>query len=117
MAESYFLLVVPVLLSHEAGHALAAQLLGLRWRPVLSRRGVGVAIGCEGRRLTRFQAGVTGAGGPAASLLLVAVLWRLGFHLPALASLELCVLNLLPFKRSDGRKVWAAIRGGKLQLR
>lgn len=96
---------------HELGHAAAAQLLGLPWRPVVSKRGPGIRVGRDDLRLTRAQRGITAAAGPGASLLLAACLWAIGQHLCALASIEIAVVNLVPFRHSDGMTLREAIRG------
>lgn len=104
------LTIAVTLVAHETGHALAAQLYGLPWKPTLTRHGPGVVIGSETIRLSPAQVRVTAAAGPAANLLLVAVGLRLGVPFMVLASLEFAVMNLLPFRRSDGARILYAGR-------
>lgn len=80
--------ILAALVAHEAGHAAAAQALGLRWRPVVTKRGPGIRIGADHIRLTRTQIAITAAAGPTASLLFTATMWHTQPFM-ALASLEL----------------------------
>lgn len=102
-------LLLAVVVVHELGHVTVATMLGISWMPVLTRRGPGIQIGRDDLRLSRVQRGLTAAAGPAASLLLAACLWTSGQRLPAVASLEIAVANLLPFPHSDGRTVYVAL--------
>ena len=90
---------------HERGHALVAQALGLPWKPVVTWHGPGVKIGSDAIKLTRWQIMATAAGGPLANLVLAAVAFALGMPLLALCCAEFALWNLLPFKRSDGRRI------------
>lgn len=102
--------LVAVIATHEAGHAIAARLLG--YRPRVVRYGLGIAWGDEATAPPPHRVYVSAAG-PLASLLLVPILWRVGLPLMAAGSLEMCVWNLLPFRHSDGSHIRAALRGGK----
>jgi hypothetical protein len=93
---------------HEAGHFGAARVLGYRPRLVFSKLGVGTAWGDESVR-NGVRAFVSAAG-PGASFLLAGLFYLGGQDFLALASLELCIVNLLPFRNSDGRKIWRALR-------
>jgi Zn-dependent protease len=85
---------------HEAGHYIAARMLGYRPRLVACWKGVGIEWGNAAVPLrTR---GLVTLAGPAASLLYGAAVGWAGVSLVALMSLELAVLNLLPLPRSDG---------------
>jgi hypothetical protein len=110
MSISSFLLgMVGLVLVHEAGHAGAAQALGLPWRPTLSRRGPGVRIGSDSFRLTRRQVIATAAAGPLVSLAFGVVIWGV-LPLLALASFELALWNLV-LPHSDGARIVRVLRG------
>lgn len=93
------------LVVHELGHAAAAAALRLPWQPVLTRHGPGMKIGSDDFALTRREVTLTSAGGPVANILLAAAAIHFGLGLLALLNLEFAVLNLLPFPRSDGRRI------------
>lgn len=103
------LLLIPAflvtLVGHEAGHAAAAQTLGLPWRPTVSWRGPGVIIGNAAILLAPWQVVVTAAAGPAANLVLAAIAYRVGMSLFVLTSLEFAVVNLLPLPHSDAARM------------
>jgi stage IV sporulation protein FB len=101
--------VVGLILVHEAGHAGAAQALGLPWRATFSRRGPGIRIGSDSLRLTRRQVIVTAAAGPLVSLACGIAIWKLLPFL-ALSSFELALWNLV-LPQSDGAKILRVLRG------
>ncbi len=91
------LTILAVLVSvaaHEAGHAFAAQALGVRWQ-VFFRFPVSLGVKAEPSRRV-------GLGGPAASLLVSFAAFPL--HWPALwfFSILYCLLSLPPVKPCDG---------------
>jgi hypothetical protein len=101
--------ITAALLIHELGHAVAAEALGLRWRPVLTWHGPGIRIGSDELRLTRHQVVTTALAGPLASLAFAVA----AFHVQpmlCLASLELGLFNLI-LPRSDGAAVLRELRG------
>lgn len=105
MIATMLIVLALTLLIHEAGHAAVATLYGLPWRPVLTRHGPGVSIGNDDIRLTRLQVALTSAGGPLANLLLALIAVKVGQGFLAAANIEFAVVNLLPFKRSDGHRI------------
>ena len=103
---AWILALAVTVLAHEAGHATVAQALGLPWKPTLTRHGPGVRIGSDRIVLTRPEIVATALGGPAANLLLVLVGYELGWPLLMLFGLDFALFNLLPFKRSDGSRIF-----------
>lgn len=102
--------VVGVVVAHEAGHAAAAQMLGLPWKPVLGRWGrPGIRIGSDDRRLTRRERAITAAAGPVVSIALGVALWTVNPFV-AVVSLDLAFWNLI-LPSSDGAAVLRALRG------
>jgi stage IV sporulation protein FB len=90
---------------HEAGHAAAAALLRLPWRPVITWIGPGVAIGRDGLDLTRRQVVITAAAGPLANLALAAVAYGFGQPIVVMMGVLFAVTNLAPFPYSDGARM------------
>lgn len=105
MIVSLVVAMIGTVVVHEVGHAAAASLLRLPWRPTLTWHGPGIRIGSDALRLSRFQVAVTAAAGPVANLALAAIAIRSGLGLLALANIEFAVVNLLPLPRSDGRRL------------
>lgn len=106
MVFSILLLALPMsVVVHEIGHAVAATMLRLPWRLTLTRYGPGIRIGSDAIRLTRRQITVTAVAGPLANLALASVAYQAGLALLVLCSLEVAFVNLLPFPRSDGRRI------------
>lgn len=93
------------LLVHEAGHAVVAIMLRLPWRPVLTRRGPGIAIGRAEIDLARWQVRTTATGGPLFNIVLALVCIQFG--LAALASMNIlfAIANLVPLPHSDGARM------------
>jgi len=91
--------------AHEAGHAAVSLALHLPTRLVLTRHGPGVRVGSDSVRLARWQVVVTAGAGPAANVALAAAAFRLGVPFLVLMNLECAVLNLLPFRSSDGSRM------------
>jgi len=96
---------------HELGHAVVAQLFGLRWRPVLVRvhgfpvaPAIGVYLPTRG--LSALADLAVSLGGPFASLLLAAAAWRFR-AVVAVPAGALGIGSLVPFARQDG---WRAVR-------
>lgn len=102
---AYFLVTVTV---HEFGHAAAAEALGLPWRPTLTWHGPGIVIGNDDIELRPWQIRVTCAAGPLANALVAVAAFELGAGLLFLMCAEMTVINLLPFPRSDGRRILKA---------
>jgi Zn-dependent protease len=111
IVASWPVLALVAVVSHEAGHAAAAQLLGLRWHPFARlpwKAGIAVEVPQSGLRARDDL--LVALAGPAASLALAAA------ALPSVAELALisgmlAVLNLLPFlPGSDGWRATGAIR-------
>jgi len=99
---------------HELGHAVAAQLLGLRWRPVMARvhglpiaPAVGVYLPSGGLPALADLAVATS--GPIASLLVAAAAWRFSPHI-AVPSAAFGTASLVPIKKQDGWRAWTAAR-------
>jgi hypothetical protein len=106
----------PILLAlavacHEAGHAAAAQLLGLRWKPFARFPwAAGIAVMAPREGLPPRDDLLVALAGPLGSFALAAVALPLIPELGGLSAI-LGVLNLLPFLRgSDG---WRAIRAAR----
>jgi peptidase M50B-like protein len=108
--------VWPILLAaavacHEAGHAAAAQLLGLSWKPFARFPwAAGIAIRVPDGGLPPRHDLLVALAGPLGSFALAAVAFPLIPELGALSAI-LGVLNLVPFLRgSDG---WRAIQAAR----
>lgn len=97
--------LVFTLLIHELGHATAAAAFGLAWKPVITRHGPGMEIGSDHIRLSRAQVSFTAAAGPAANIVFALIAIRAGVPMLALLNVEFALFNLLPFRRSDGRRI------------
>ncbi len=91
---------------HEAGHWCAARWLGYQPRPVVTWKGPGIRWDATGAPDEHHA--IVAASGPLASVLLVAVAFAVGLGWLAACSTELAVVNLIPFRNSDGRHLWAA---------
>jgi len=102
--------IVLAIVSHEAGHAAAAQAAGLEWR-VFARLPwkIGVAVVAPDDGLCPADDLLIALAGPAASSLLAAVSFQVSPELSLLSGL-LAVLNLLPFPGTDGRRAIGAAR-------
>ncbi len=85
--------ILIAIVAHEAGHALAAQALHLRWQ-LFVRFPISFGVKAEPSRLV-------GAAGPLASLL-VAVVAAPYWPILSVSSLLLGLLSLPPFKPCDG---------------
>lgn len=108
MTAAYLSLAVCLvftLLVHELAHAAAAAAFGLPWTPTLTRHGPGVRIGSDNVRLTRAQVSWTAAAGPAANIIFAFVAFRASVPMLVLVNAEFALFNLLPFRRSDGRRI------------
>lgn len=81
-------------LVHEAGHAVTARVLHLRWE-IYVRFPFTLGIRAEPSRRVA-------AGGPLASLLLALVALLVGWPMLCAASLAFFVVSLPPFKPCDG---------------
>jgi len=92
-------------LVHEAGHAVAAEALGLPWKPTFSRRGLGITVGRDDLKLRPWQIRASCAAGPAANLAVAAA--GVYFHEPALFLLNalFALINLIPLPKSDGARI------------
>ena len=87
---------------HEYGHALAAQILGLRWHLYLRCRfPFSVGVAAEANR-------AVAAAGPFASVAGAWLAAGLGYKTFAGVSLMVGLLSLIPFPMQDG---WRMIRG------
>ena len=98
--------IVIAIISHEAGHAAAAQAIGLEWRPFARlpwKFGVAVVAPRLGMRPRDDL--LIALAGPAASAMLAALTFQLSPWLSLFSAL-LAVLNLAPIPGSDG---WRAI--------
>lgn len=96
---------------HEAGHVTAARLCGVRLTGfALGARGLGVRLGRDDVLLAPRTRVLIALGGPAASTLLMVAAARAGLPRLALGALIITLLNLIPFKFSDGQAVWREIR-------
>jgi hypothetical protein len=109
--------VWPILLAvavacHEAGHAAAAQLLGLSWKPFARLPWTaGIAVSVPKGGLPPRDDLLVALAGPLGSFVLAAVALPLIPELGGLSAI-LGVLNLLPFLHgSDG---WRAFRAARL---
>jgi Zn-dependent protease len=96
-----FLLGIIAMALHEAGHLLAAPLVGikiktvgLRWKGLYTVREAGPPA----------KNMVVSLAGPAVNLVLLAC-WPLS-HSFGLANFCFCFFNLLPMEGSDGDRVW-----------
>ncbi len=85
--------ILIAVVAHEAGHALAAQALHLRWQ-VFVRFPISFGVKAEPSRLV-------GAAGPLASLI-VAVVAAPYWPVLCVFSLALCLVSLPPFRPCDG---------------
>ena len=105
------ILLAAALACHEAGHAAAAQLLGLSWKPFARLPWVaGIAVTVPDGGLPPRDDLLVALAGPLGSFALAAVALPL---IPELAGLSaiLGVLNLIPFLRgSDG---WRALHAAR----
>lgn len=97
--------VAVVLVVHEAGHAAAAIVLGIPARPIVTRHGVGMAIGSDDRRLTRSEICITASAGPIANVAFAAVAAAAGVGLLVLPSILFGLFCLIPVPRSDGHRL------------
>jgi Zn-dependent protease len=99
------------IVAHEAGHAAAAQAIGLEWRPFARlpwKIGVAVLVPDTGIR-PRDDLFIALAG-PSASALLAGLTFQVAPWLSLLSGL-LAVLNLVPLPGTDGlRAIRAASR-------
>ena len=91
--------VALAVLAHEAGHALAAHMLGLRWK-TFARFPISIGIAAEPSRLVALA-------GPAMSLA-GAIIFAPTWPVFAFANLFLGLTALLPIPASDGYRL---IRG------
>lgn len=89
------LLCLMVIVLHEAGHLLAARLLGAEIKAIRLTSIRHSALS-PGRNL------VIALAGPLANLLFAIFCW----HLFGLYNLVFGLANLLPFSHSDGRQAW-----------
>jgi hypothetical protein len=112
----------PILLAvavacHEAGHAAAAQLLGLSWKPFARLPwAAGIAIRVPRGGLPPRHDLIVALAGPLGSFGLAAVALPLIPELGGLSAI-LGLLNLFPFLRgSDGWRAIRAARQGQLKL-
>lgn len=105
MIAAFLIAVAVAVVAHECGHAAVAAMLRLPWKPVLTRHGPGMKIGSDAITLTRRQVALTCGGGPVANILLAALAIHFGFGLVAFFNLAVAALNLVPFRRSDGRRI------------
>jgi Zn-dependent protease len=98
--------ILIAIVSHEAGHAAAAQAVGLRWRPFVRLPWkIGVVVLAPEPGIRPRDDLFIALAGPAASAMLAALTFQIS---PALSVLSGClaVLNLLPLPGTDG---WRAI--------
>jgi stage IV sporulation protein FB len=102
--------IVIAIICHEAGHAAAAQAVGLEWRPFARLPWkIGVAVVAPGPGIRPRDDLVIALAGPAASALLAAFTFQVAPWLSLLSAM-LAVLNLLPFPGTDGRRAIGAAR-------
>lgn len=97
-------ILLAIVFGHEAGHALTAQFLGLRWRVGVARiHGVPVApaVYAPASRMVAL-------GGPVGATIAAAALWRQDPLLVLTLWLIAGPLSLLPLPRLDGVHVWKA---------
>ena len=87
-------LVVAAVVLHEAGHALAAQVLGLRWK-IYMRFPVSLGIAAEPSRRVA-------AAGPLVSLVAGLIAFGAGWYMFSAASLILGLVSLVPVRPQDG---------------
>jgi Zn-dependent protease len=98
--------IVLAIVSHEAGHAAAAQAVGLQWRPFARLPWkIGVVVLAPEPGIRPRDDLLIALAGPAASAMLAALAFQVSPHLSLLSGM-LAVLNLLPFPGTDG---WRAI--------
>ena len=98
--------IIIAIVSHEAGHAAAAQAVGLQWRPFVRLPWkIGVVVVAPDPGIRARDDLFIALSGPAASAMLAALTFEIS---PTLSLLSAClaVLNLLPFPGTDG---WRAI--------
>jgi stage IV sporulation protein FB len=95
---------------HEAGHAAAAQAVGLEWRPFARLPWkLGIAVLAPEPGIRPRDDLLIALAGPAASALLAALTFQVAPWLSLLSGL-LAVLNLVPLPGSDGRRAIGAAR-------
>ena len=108
MAELAALVIV--ILSHEAGHAAAAQSMGLEWRPFARLPWkFGVAVVVPARGLHPRDDLFIALAGPAASTALAVLTFQTWPWLSVLSGL-IATLNLIPMPGSDGLRAIRAAR-------
>jgi stage IV sporulation protein FB len=102
--------ILIAIVSHEAGHAAAAQAVGLQWRPFVRLPWkIGVAVVAPGSGIRPRDDLLIALAGPGASALLAALTFQVSPWLSLLSGL-VAVLNLLPLPGSDGLRAIAAAR-------
>jgi hypothetical protein len=95
--------IIALVLAHEAGHAIAAQALGLRWKPFMRLPWkIGIAVWVD----TPRQSQIIGLAGPVMNLMLVPLLAFLGQGMLAILSLAMATLP----SAIDWLHVWRAKR-------
>ena len=108
-------LFIVSLLAHEAGHAAMAQLTGTKfsaigfcWKGAYIRR----------QRSWGIREFLISLSGPMVNILLAVALWNAGGILTWLAQMNaiLAVVNLIPFRGSDGQRIMSLARGWLSQL-
>lgn len=105
--EHFVLAVAIALIVHEAGHAIEAVKNGMKVKAIrITAAGFGLVIS-RGTPEQNFKVAMAG---PLYSLL--ACLVAVAFQQPMLmeAHLCFCLMNLLPFKGSDGSNMLACVK-------
>ncbi len=114
VAASWPVLLIFAAISHEAGHAAAAQLLGLKWQTFARLPwAAGIAVHVPPGGLRPRDDLLVALAGPTASLGLAVAAFPLLPELGLLSGL-LGALNLLPFIRGSdgwraGHAIWSAL--------
>jgi len=100
------------LAAHEAGHAVAAALTGTKFFAVgLCLKGAYIRRNCA----TGATELLISSAGPLVNLIMAMSLWNNHglFQWLAQMNLFLAVINLLPYRGSDGQRIFAQLRGMK----
>jgi Zn-dependent protease len=102
--------IVIAIVSHEAGHAAAAQAVGLEWRPFARLPWkIGVAVVAPATGIRPRDDLFIALAGPSASALLAALTFQVAPWLSLFSAL-VAVLNLVPLPGSDGMRALRAAR-------
>jgi Zn-dependent protease len=102
-----------MLLVHEAGHALAARGLGFGVRPFAHVKPLRFGVAVQGTFMSPRNSVLIALAGPAASLELAAPLMALHLGQAAAVTIGIGLANLIPFPKSDGSHVIAALRSAR----